>query len=195
MGFVTFHGLGLATAAGLVMTPRSTTERLVDAAVAVAPTDRPLRIADVGTGSGAIAAALAVALPRAEVVATDSSAKAVLLARANVARLGLGDRVTVLHASLLDAVNGPLDLVVANLPYLPFAEAGLHPDVADEPADAVFAAGGGLDPYRELVSASAERLSDDGAIAIQLRRRIVTAMRGELEALATMLGPPAQAAA
>src|SRR5688572_19896754 len=118
MGVVTFHGLDLIAAAGQVMTPRPASERLVDTAVAIVR-DRPARIADVGTGSGAIAIALAAALPRAELFATDNSAAAVLLARANAARLGLAERVTVLHGNLLDPVAGPLDLVVANLPYLP----------------------------------------------------------------------------
>jgi release factor glutamine methyltransferase len=99
VGVVTFHGLDLIAADGQVMTPRPAGERLADAAVAV--TDNgPARIADVGTGSGAIAVALAAALPQAEVFATDTSAAAVLLARANVARLRLADRVTVLHGNL-----------------------------------------------------------------------------------------------
>lgn len=183
MDTVSFHGLDLAASRGRVMTPRATSEGLVDAAIALAG-DRPVRIADVGTGSGAVATALAVALPNAKVVATDTCADAVLLARANVARLGVADRVDVVHSSLLESVAGPLDLVVANLPYLPEAEDGLHPDVADEPREAVFAAGDGLGPYRDLVAASRERLGADGALAIQLRRRIVTARRDELDALA-----------
>lgn len=186
MDTVSFHGLDLATARGCVMTPRATSEGLVDAAIALAG-ERPVRIADVGTGSGAVATALAVALPNAKVVATDTCADAVLLARANVARLGVADRVDVLHSSLLESVAGPLDLVVANLPYLPEDEDGLHPDVADEPRGAVFAAGDGLGPYRELVEASRGRLAEDGALAIQLRRRIVTARRYELDALADLL--------
>jgi len=183
---VSFRGLDLATARGRVMTPRATSEGLVDAAIALAG-ERPVRIADVGTGSGAVATALAVALPNAKVVATDTCADAVLLARANVARLGVADRVDVIHSSLLESVAGPLDLVVANLPYLPEDEDGLHPDVADEPRGAVFAAGDGLGPYRELVEASRGRLAEDGALAIQLRRRIVTARRYELDALADLL--------
>lgn len=186
MDTVSFRGLELATARGRVMTPRPTSEGLVDAAVAFAG-DRPVRIADVGTGSGAVAAALAVALPNAKVVATDTCTHAVLLARANVARLGLADRVDVLHSSLFESVAGPLDLVVANLPYLPASEDGLHPDVADEPRGAVFSAGDGLGPYRELVEASRERLAEDGALAIQLRRRIVTVRRHDLDTLADLL--------
>src|SRR5215218_8931057 len=131
-------------AAGRVMTPRPASERLIDAAVAITG-DRPARIADVGTGSGAIAVALAAALPRAEVFGTDTSAAAVLLARANVARLRLGDRVTILHGNLLDPIPGALDLIAANLPYLPLAEANRHPELAGEPPEAVFVPGDGLD--------------------------------------------------
>jgi release factor glutamine methyltransferase len=189
---VSFHGLELATARGRVMTPRPRTERLVDAAVALAA-DRRVRIADVGTGSGAVAAAVATALPRAKVVATDTCTAAVQLARANVSRLGLAGRVTVLHGNLLDPVPGPVDLVVANLPYLPAGDATLHPELVAEPKGAVFADGDGLGPYRELVAASRGRLTEDGALAIQLPRRIVTARRDELDALAAMLAVHAAA--
>jgi release factor glutamine methyltransferase len=162
-------------AAGRVMTPRPASERLVNAAVAITG-DRPARIADVGTGSGAIAA-LAAALPRAEVFATDTSAAAVLLARVNVGRLELADRVTVLHGNLLDPVPGALDLIVANLPYLPRAEASRHPELAGEPPDAAFAGGDGVDAYRALIAASRGRLIADGALVIQLRRRVLAVFR------------------
>lgn len=175
------------------MTPRPATERLLDAAVSITG-DRPARVADVGTGSGAIAVALAVALPRAEVFATDTSADAVLLARANVARLRLAERVTVLHGNLLDPVPGALDLVVANLPYLPLAEARRHPELAREPAEAVFACGDGLDAYRALVATSWKRLTTEGTLVIQLRRRVLAARRDQLHALAAALAPSVSSA-
>jgi release factor glutamine methyltransferase len=193
VGIVTFHGLGLIAAAGRVMTPRPASELLVDAAVAIVG-DRPARIADVGTGSGAIAVALAAALPRAEVFATDTSAEAVLLASANVARLRLAERVTVLHGSLLDPVLGAFDLVVANLPYLPLAEASRHPELVDEPPAAVFAPGDGLDTYRALVAVSRERLTADGVLLIQLRRHLLAARRDQLDALAAALAPSVSSA-
>jgi release factor glutamine methyltransferase len=189
VGVVSFHELELVAAAGRVMTPRPASERLVDVAVAIAG-DRPARIADIGTGSGAIAVALATTLPRAEVFATDTSAAAVLLARANVARLRLADRVSVLHGNLLDPVPGKLDLIVANLPYLPFAEADRYPELAGEPPEALFAPGDGLDPYRALVASSCERLTVDGAVVIQLRRSVLAARRDQLETLATTLAAP-----
>lgn len=188
MGVVTFHGLAVIAAAGQVMTPRPASERLVDAALAIVG-DRPARIADVGTGSGAIAVALAAALPQAEVFATDTSAAAVLLARANVARLRLAVRVTVLHGNLLDPVPGALDLVVANLPYIPLAEASRHAELAGEPPEAVFASGDGLEAYRALVAASGERLTAGGALVIQLRAGVLAARRDQLRALAAILAP------
>jgi release factor glutamine methyltransferase len=118
----------------------------------------------------------------------------VLLARANVARLRLADRVTVLHGNLLDPVPGALDLIVANLPYLPRAEASRHPELAGEPPEAVFAGGDALDAYRALVAASWERLTADGALVIQLRRRVLAARRDELDALAATLAPSASRA-
>jgi release factor glutamine methyltransferase len=192
VGTVCFHGLDLITAPGRVMTPRPASERLVDAAVAIIG-DVPARVVDVGTGSGAIAVALAAALPQAEVFGTDTSADAVLLARANVARLGLGDRITILHGDLLDPVPGAVDLIVANLPYLPLAEVHRHPDLAGEPREAVFAAGDGLDPYRALVAAGRERLTADGALVIQLCRRVLTARRDQLGRLAAPLADPSAA--
>jgi release factor glutamine methyltransferase len=162
------------------MTPRPTTERLVATAVELLG-DRQARIVDVGTGSGAVAIALATALPRAEVFATDTSTRAVLLARANVALLGLAGRVTVLHGDLLAPVAGTFDLIAANLPYLPLAEAAEHPELDGDPPEAVFARGDGLDAYRTLVAASRERLRPNGTLVIQLRRRVLAATADELD--------------
>lgn len=177
-----FFGLPLLTRPGRVMTPRAATEQLVAEALERIGT-RPARVVDVGTGSGAVAIALASASPDAEVWAIDTSLCAVALAHANVTRHGLGDRVCVRHGNLLDPVPGAIDVVVANLPYLPEADTHRHPDLDGEPWDAVFAAGDGLGPYRRLVAASAERLRGDGALVIQLHRRVLAASRSELEAL------------
>src|SRR5438552_16666769 len=91
----TFHGLDLLTAPGLVFAPRSSTEALVDAALA--RIEGPASIADVGTGTGAIAVALAVAKPDVEVWATDTNEAAVELARANAERTGVGSLCHVLR--------------------------------------------------------------------------------------------------
>lgn len=134
-------------------------------------------VADIGSGSGAIAVAIALRAPNVEVWATDRSEAAVELTRANVARYGLGQRVRVVQGDLLESVPGMLDLVVANLPYLPERlrlETG-YADLRSEPAAAVFAPGDGLGPYRRLLEASAHRLTDRGALLIQFRGRVLEA--------------------
>ncbi|MEX2646977.1 MAG: methyltransferase [Gaiellaceae bacterium] len=173
-----FGGLTLATAPGRVMTPRPATEALVERAVELAG-DAPLRVVDVGTGSGAIAVALAARAARAEIWATDTSAAAVWLARLNAARLSVAGRVHILHGDLLEPVPGELDLVLANLPYLPEAEAG-DPDLARARPDAVVAPGDGLGPYRRLLTQCDTRLAPGGIVVIQFRRRVLEADRNGL---------------
>jgi release factor glutamine methyltransferase len=179
------------------MTPRAATEELVAAALERIG-EQPARVVDVGTGSGAIAIAIASASPAADVWATDTSRCAVALARANVRRHGLHDRVTVRHGDLIEPVPDPIDLVVANLPYLPVDDAACYPDLADEPRDAVFAPADGLEPYRRLLSACGDRLGDDAAVMIQHHRSALAATAAELPALRARLegyAPPAPALA
>jgi release factor glutamine methyltransferase len=192
MGHTDFHGLVLATRPGVVMTPRPASEQLVATALGILGR-RPAIVADVGTGSGALAVAIAKAAPQVHVWATDTSPAAVAVARENVRRHGLAERVAVRRGDLLDPVPGSLDLVVANLPYLPAARRGWYPDLAEEPPEAVFAAGDGLPPYRRLIDASAERLTSDGMLVIQFRRRVLAAHRGELDALRDRLENDASA--
>jgi release factor glutamine methyltransferase len=161
------------------MSPRAASEPLVAAALELM-NDGHTRVADVGTGTGAVAVAIAAVAPRALVWATDTSREAVALARRNVRSHGLGRRITVSHGDLLEPVPGRIDVVVANLPYLPSAAARSFPDLAVEPDEAVFAAGDGLDPYRRLLRACTGRLGPDGAVVIQLHRRVLTARRDEL---------------
>ena len=182
---MTFSALSVETAPGKVMTPRPASERLV--AEACARIDGRARVADIGTGSGAVAVAIAVARPEAQVWATDVDEHAVALARANVARLGVGDRVFVRRGDLLDPVPAPLDLIVANLPYLAARTAASHPDLRDEPFDAVFAAGDGLGAYRRLASQSAAKLAPGGTLLLQLHGQVVAAARPELGALRVSL--------
>jgi len=178
----TFRGFSVCTALGRVMTPRPATEQLVDVTLELVD-GRHARVADVGTGSGALAIAIAGAAPNVHVRATDASRDAVALARRNVQRHGLTGRITVSHGDLLEPVPGPIDLVVANLPYLPSGRAASFPDLAGEPNEAVFAAGDGLEPYRRLLRACALRLGPGGAVAIQLHRRVLAAHREELQLL------------
>jgi release factor glutamine methyltransferase len=177
-----FYGLRLMTEPGKVMTPRPATEALVEAAVEWIG-DRPALVADVGTGSGAVAVAIAARSPLARIWATDTSCDAVRLARANVCRHGLGERVSVVRGDLLQGVPGNLDLVVANLPYLAESLRPLRPELAGEPPTAVFAEGDGLGPYRRLVAACATALRPGGLLAIQLHGRVVLTEAEELAEL------------
>src|ERR1043166_9558742 len=116
MAQTTFCGLPLLNAPGRVRTPRPATEQLVATAAArIGP--HAARVADVGTGSGSIAVALAIAAPRAEIWAGDVSAEAVLLTRANAHLCGVADRVHVVRGDLLEPLPGEFDLILANLPY------------------------------------------------------------------------------
>lgn len=189
MDDVTFDGLQLFSLPGRVMTPRVASERLVDAARARIG-NRSARVVDVGSGGGAIAIAVALACPRADVWATDNSPSAVLLARANVRRHGLAGRVRVRQGDLLEPVPGSFDLIVANLPYVSAATAEAHPELANEPFDAVFATGDGLAHYRHLVDAAATRLVGDGLLVLQLHRQVVAATFAELPALEATLASP-----
>jgi release factor glutamine methyltransferase len=177
----TFFDLQLETAPGRVFTPRPATQQLVEAAL-----DRidgmPMRIADVGTGSGAIAVALAVNKPNVEIWATDTNEEAVALARANAERLGVAERVHVVLGNLLEPLSEPVDLVVANLPYLPESEH--DPRYDDEPEDAVYAPGDGLGPYRHLLDACRDgKLQTGGSILIQFHGQPLSADCWQLEDL------------
>jgi release factor glutamine methyltransferase len=132
-----------------VLIPRPETELLVELALE----ERPRRVLDVGTGSGAIALAVAEELPECEVVATDTSAAALEVARANAERLGLAERVELVEGTLPD--SGEFDLVLANLPYVSEAEwPGLEPEVTEwEPREALLAGPDGLDAFRTVVPA------------------------------------------
>jgi release factor glutamine methyltransferase len=189
----TFGRLELVTSP-LVMTPRETSTGLVVCAARHLE-DRPGVVVDVGTGSGAIALAVAESAPRAAVWATDVSSAAVELATLNARRAGLQDRVIVRHGNLLDPVPGNADVILANLPYLPLGERQSYPELAAEPVSAVFAEGDGLGLVRRLVAAARRRLTPDGLLALQVRGRIHAAPRPELHALEHLLAAPAAIAA
>jgi release factor glutamine methyltransferase len=186
---IAFDGLSLLTLPGRVMTPRRASEQLVAAALDRLGS-RPSRVVDVGTRMGAIVFAIATAAPNVHVFATDTSRCAVALARGNARRHGVDDRVTVRRGDLLDPVPGRLDLVVANLPYLAAADAGRYPDLAGEPAAAVFARGDGLEPYRRLLAACEGRLEEDAWIIIQFHRRVLSATAADLHELRRRLERP-----
>jgi release factor glutamine methyltransferase len=137
-----------------VLIPRPETELLVELALEL----RPARVLDVGTGSGAIALALADELPDAEVIATDTSPRALEVARANAERLGLSGRVGFLEGTIPE--DGSFDLILANLPYVAERDwPSLQPEVTEhEPREALLAGPDGLDAYRALIPECAGHL-------------------------------------
>lgn len=145
-----------------VLIPRPCTETLVEQALALidAASSRssPFRVADVGTGSGSVAIALAVSRPGIEVTATDISTGALDVARRNAARHGVADRVRFIHGSLLEGVP-EVDLVVSNPPYISLRnKLQVMPDVwAYEPSTALFGGDDGLEITRELLAQVAAR--------------------------------------
>ena len=190
----TFFDLPFTIAPGRVFTPRPATERLVRAALERIG-EGPKTVADVGTGSGAIAVALAVAKPEIEVWAVDRTPAAVELARVNAQRHGVDTRVHVVAGDLLRPVPLPVDVVVANLPYLPDS---LHdPRYDGEPQDAVYAAGDGLEPYRRLLDAcrDGKLVIPGGVVVIQFHREALAANCWQLEELRAMLEERRRAAA
>ncbi len=149
-----------------VLVPRPETELLVE----VALERNPGRVLDAGTGSGAIALAVADELPGCEVVATDTSPGALEVARANAARLGLSDRVEFREGSVPE--GEPFDLVLANLPYVAERDwPTLEPEVTQwEPSEALLAGPDGLDAYRPLFAPrpSAKRGSHFSSIGAEM---------------------------
>jgi release factor glutamine methyltransferase len=154
-----------------VLIPRPETEAIVERALALMDdARRAWRLADVGTGSGCLAVALAHERGNATVVATDISEPALGVAAANALRHGVDSRIRLIRTSLLDDVPGPFDLIVANPPYVPGGTRdGLQPDVRDyEPETAVFGHGAdGLDEVRLLLTQTPERLAPGGWLLME----------------------------
>jgi release factor glutamine methyltransferase len=176
----TFHGLTLETQPGRVFTPRPTTERLVDVALERIGS-RPARVADVGTGSGAVALAIARLAPQIEVWASDICKSALALADTNAEHLRA--RVHFVHGDLLDGLPRDLDLIVANLPYLAPTVTGYE----HEPPKAVYSTGDGFDHYRRLLATAADHLTADGGVVIQVPSGVLEAERSELPWLRSRL--------
>jgi len=146
--------------------PRPETEALVDRCVALLEGVDAPRVLDVGTGSGAIALALADEVPGASVVATDASADALALAAANAERTGLAARIDLRLGNLLEPADGTFDLVVSNPPYVPLPDrVSMQPEIVDwEPDTALFDRG----QTAEIVETAAPFLKPGAALALEL---------------------------
>lgn len=180
-----FYDLDLAVAPG-VLIPRPETEHVVEEALRIgremlAQRDH-VTVADAGTGSGAIALAMAKHLPAARVIAIDQSSAALAIADLNAKRLRLAGRVTFLPGDLLAPLTEPVDIVVANLPYIPTAEIErLQPEVRDhEPREALDGGPDGLRVICRLLTQTPAHLRPGGALVLEIGHDQAGALTAEV---------------
>jgi release factor glutamine methyltransferase len=165
IGHREFWSLDLAVTPA-VLVPRPDTERLVELALARIPRGGEADVADLGTGSGAIALALASERPHARIVATDLSEAALDVARANARRLALTN-VAFASGDWHAALQGRFDLIVSNPPYIAADDPHLDGDLRHEPASALVAGADGLDALRRIVGGAAARLRPGGWLLVE----------------------------
>ena len=151
-----------------VLIPRPETELLVETALRLARERPTAIIADIGTGSGAIAVSLALNLPQARVFATDVSALALEVARFNCQKHGILDRVCLLAGDLLSPLPEPVDLIAANLPYVGAEEVSRRRLASFEPEVALAGGCDGLGKIRELCANLADKLCPGGSLLLEI---------------------------
>lgn len=173
VGHKEFMGLDFVVTPA-VLIPNPDTEVLVQRAVEIArEAARPLRLADVGTGSGCIAIAIAHYAPNVQAVASDVAPDALEVATRNVAAHGLADRVQLVCGDLMAPFTGSFDLVCANLPYIA-AGSALAPEVVAQPARALYADEDGSALVKRLLAEAPARLSPGGRVLAELDPTIAT---------------------
>ena len=151
-----------------VLIPRPDTELLVEQALQ--RVTGPARVLDVGTGSGALAIALAHERPEWQVTALDISPRALAVAEGNARDNGVAERITLVEGNLIALPSGPFELIVANPPYIPHRElAELMPEVRDfEPHLALDGGADGLDAYRALAGQAGRVLTPGGWLLVEV---------------------------
>ncbi|MFL5337276.1 MAG: peptide chain release factor N(5)-glutamine methyltransferase, partial [Geminicoccaceae bacterium] len=170
LGAREFWGLSLRLSEATLV-PRPDTETLVERALQRFPQrDRPLRLLDIGAGSGCLVVTLLRLFPAATAVATDISGVALGWAKRNAQRLGVSPRLILVQSSWASAAGGPFDLIVSNPPYIAGAEiAGLMPDVsAFEPHLALDGGPDGLVAYRAILGDLPRVLAPDGLALLEV---------------------------
>ncbi len=149
-----------------VLIPRPESELLVEKAIVLAQNHTIATIAEIGTGCGAIAISLALNLPQAKIYATDISAPALKVALVNCQRHGVVNRICLLHGDMLDPLPEPVDLVVANLPYVSELE---MPDLANfEPLLALDGGSDGLEKIHQFCRRVTDKLRPDGCLLLEI---------------------------
>ena len=174
-----FYGLALEVDSR-VLVPRQETELLVDIVLEHLAHTRSSDsiVVDIGTGSGAVALAVATHANNARVLATDASEDALEVARRNAGILGLTDRVEFFHGDMLEPIDGPSDVIVSNPPYIPSGDIqDLAVEVQGEPRIALDGGEDGMDPFRRLLSQSAAKWAPGGVIIVELMPEQMDAAR------------------
>jgi len=169
-----------------VLIPRPDTEIIVEEALDICHnfTSLPVWILDIGTGSGAIALALASEIDGAKVMATDISAAALALAQKNAATLGLKERIDFRQGNLFEPVDGLFDIIVSNPPYIAANDyEELPASVKDfEPREALLAGASGLEFYEKLIYSAAAYLKKNGWLLLEIGAKQETGIRSILKA-------------
>jgi release factor glutamine methyltransferase len=151
-----------------VLIPRPETELLVEIAITLAKSHGITEIADIGTGCGAIAISLAVHLPEAVVYATDISREALEVTRANCRRHGVVERVVLRQGDLLEPLGEPVDMIVANLPYVRGSDLIENASLSFEPALALNGGKNGLERIKNLCAKAAKKLKGGGYLLLEI---------------------------
>ncbi len=171
LGYREFYGINVVVTPD-VLIPRPETEGIVEHTLFMAlmgMETRELIIADVGTGSGAIAVNLAIHLPAARIYAVDISEPALDVAAYNIRAHTVADRVRLGHGDLLEPLPEQVDVIVANLPYIPTGRIPtLQPEVQQEPQLALDGGPDGLDQVRRLLAQAPGKLNSPGIILLEL---------------------------
>jgi release factor glutamine methyltransferase len=186
-----FWGLRLQLSAATLV-PRPDTETVVEAALDAMSVLPPERIADLGTGSGALVLALASEWREARCFATDLDPDALATATANAERLGLAERIRFLQGHFADPLEGHFDLIVSNPPYIPSGDIpDLAPEVRDhDPRLALDGGSDGLEAYRDLIPAAARKLTDQGVMVLEVGIGQAVPVAGLMRAAGLRTAPP-----
>lgn len=159
-----------------VLIPRPETELIIEELMACMPKDlpaRPVKIADIGTGSGCLAVTAAAELPLAKIIATDISRAALDVARANAQRHGVADHITFVECAYVNSSSGPFDFIISNPPYVTEAEYELlAPEIREyEPPSALVAGEDGLRDIRQIIDIASTQLTPGGTAFVEIGYR------------------------
>ncbi|MFC1931304.1 peptide chain release factor N(5)-glutamine methyltransferase [Chloroflexota bacterium] len=174
-----FYGLGFHVDPN-VLIPRPESELLVEKALSLAQQLSIATVADIGTGCGAVAISLAMNLPEARIYATDISARALEVARLNCRKHGVADKICLLEGDMLAPLPEPVDLIVANLPYVKESDLSHDGSLSFEPVVALNGGSAGLEKIRQLCRQAGGKLRPRGCLLLEIGQ-------GQGKAVATLL--------